>query len=73
MGQGLHVKKLRYWKSIIIIPALFSRIRKEKEYSAYGALNPVLNTILGIWFEVVENALILPIGETLIITADKKT
>jgi 2-polyprenyl-3-methyl-5-hydroxy-6-metoxy-1,4-benzoquinol methylase len=73
MGQGLHVKKLRYWKSIIILPALFSRIRKEKEYSAYGALNPVLNTILGIWFNLVENALILPIGETLIITADKKT
>jgi ubiquinone/menaquinone biosynthesis C-methylase UbiE len=72
VGQGLRVKKLRYWKSIIILPALWSRIRKEKEYSAYGALNPVVNTVLSIWFRLVENRLILPIGETLIITADKK-
>lgn len=72
LGQGLHIKKLRYWKSIIIFPALWSRIKKEKEYSAYGALNPAVNTILGIWFNLVENTLILPIGETLIIVADKK-
>lgn len=75
-SSGFGIECIRYWNIAGVLPVFFSekilnkKIYEKMRYSQDKGTG-ILNTILGLWFQKVENSINWPIGLTLIVVAKK--
>lgn len=73
---GFRIRKVRYWNILGVAPyfiaerLLHRRINEELRYSR-TPIKALLNSVLNLWFTLIENPLGLPFGLSLLVVAER--
>ena len=70
-SQGYENINMKYYNFLMLFGTLYLLVFKKREYP-YGALNPVVNKCLYLWYKYLENNFIFPIADRFIAVASPK-
>ena len=68
---GFKVLRIKWWKLMMIPGVVLTKFMHKNDYP-YEMLNPITKRFLKFWFNNIENKFPLPIGETIMVIAQKK-